>query len=484
MNSSFGQRFINGILHSSIGFTVQIILGLFGFVIAVRYISVNDIGIIVLIQLIAYLFGIVSTLLLDDIAVTRSISSSNEKSKVANVSITYKFIILLAISLCSIIIKPFLYYVFDDIKLFDYYNYVPLLIVIGGLEPLLYRIFQGYHKYLLMSVSQIISGVTRILFIILLVVYFQLGADGFLIAFILSYLASIFFQLAYLPMKYYIRFDIQLAKKLTQFGFPLGINNLLDFVFTKIDRFMIGSMISPIGVAAYEIAAKFPEMLRRIFESFRAVFFPNMSELFSQKKVVESQLVLNNSIRIVTFISILLTLFVTLFQTELVRLIFSEKYVASAQALSILTLSVSIGLIGNLLGTTLVAFGQSDKPAKINIVDALVNIIGNLILIPKYGIMGAVYATLISRCVTNPVNIYYLSKTKIVVSKINFIVPIMLYVNLIFLVRYFDIKSYTMYFFTIFVYILMSFIFSIIKYSDLVWMINLYRFSHKILISK
>jgi O-antigen/teichoic acid export membrane protein len=58
----------------------------------------------------------------------------------------------------------------------------------------------------------------------------------------------------------------------------------------------------------------------------------------------------------------------------------------------------------------LVALGQSDKQVKINIVDTITNILGNLIMIPIFGFMGAGYATMLFCCVTNPFIVWFLKK--------------------------------------------------------------------------
>jgi O-antigen/teichoic acid export membrane protein len=53
--------------------------------------------------------------------------------------------------------------------------------------------------------------------------------------------------------------------KIFKFGFPLGLNSILTFIFAKIDRFVIGATIIPEGVAYYEKAAKGSDNSRRIY---------------------------------------------------------------------------------------------------------------------------------------------------------------------------------------------------------------------------
>jgi stage V sporulation protein B len=112
-------------------------------------------------------------------------------------------------------------------------------------------------------------------------------------------------------------------------------------------------------------------------------------------------------------------------------LFFSSEYSEGAPVLAILSLALCVALTSNLMGISLVALGQPDKPVKINIVETITNIIANLVLIPIYGLIGAAFATLLSRCITNPVNLYFLKKTEISVDVSQYIKPLIVCVSLI-----------------------------------------------------
>jgi O-antigen/teichoic acid export membrane protein len=86
-------------------------------------------------------------------------------------------------------------------------------------------------------------------------------------------------------------------------------------------------------------------------------------------------------------------------------------------------IAMSIGWVGNLLGSSLVAIGQSDKPFKVNIIGGVCTIIGNLIMIPIYGVMGAVYTKLLERSITNPLNVIFLRRADIKVKFSGYLKP-------------------------------------------------------------
>jgi len=429
MDINFLSRFIKGVISTSLGLFIQIVLGFVGLMIAARFVLKEEFGVFILIQVIATLFGILSTLALEGISVTKFITNVKEKDKVDIVNTALSFKILISVMMCFFIFlcKPLIHVMFKSEQLSQLFIYIPIFFILNSLNEILLNILQGFHQYRKMAISQVINGVFRLFFIIVFLIVLKMSVIGLICAFLFSFTASVLFQFLVIPVKKKFNFSLIIYKKILKFGFPLGLNSVLTFIFTRIDRFMIGAMISPLGVAHFEIASRIPDSSRRMFESFRAVYFPNISELFAKKKYTEAENVLNASLRLISFLTIFVALVALLFQKEIICLLFSDRYLESAPTLSILMLSLSIGLIGNVLGTSLVAFGQSDKPAKINLVNTITNVVGNVIMIPIFGFIGAAYAALISRCATNPLNVWFLKKAGIRVEISQYLKPIIVF---------------------------------------------------------
>lgn len=430
MEKGFLTRFVRGIAVIGFGTFCQIVLGFLGLMIAVRLVSKEEFGAFVLIQVIAMFFSVISSLVLENMSVIRFITTESglQKAEVVNTALSFKFLIVLFFCIIILFCKPVINFFYKSAYVSQLIIYIPLYFALYNFNDLLCRILQGFHRYRELAYSQIINGVTKLLLVITFLKIFKMGVGGLIGAFLVALLVSTLYQYWMVPTKKYFKLNFLLLKKMLRFGFPLGLNNVLTFVFTKIDRFMIGAMISPVGVAYYEIAAKIPESVRRIYQSFNSVFFPNMSELFANNKQAQAEKVLNESLRMISFIVIFLAFLVFLFQKEIICVLFSKHYLDSAPALTLLMMSLAVGLIGNILGTTLVALGHSDKPAKINIVDTIINVIGNLLLIPKFGIMGAVYATLLARIATNPVNVFFLRRAGIKINVWAYLKPFLVFV--------------------------------------------------------
>lgn len=474
VQDKFISRFIKGVLSIGIGTALQIILGFIGLMVAVRFIEGEQLGIFVLLQVIASFFLAFSNLALQGNSVTKFIATAapSQKTEIASTALCYNFIFSLGISLVVLVCRPLIYNIFKSQQLSQLVIYIPLMFFLNSFYDLLLYILQGFHKYKMIAISQIINGAVRFLLILIFLIGLRMDLTGLIYAFCLSFLVPIIIQYLAIPRKKRLHFDHKLFLEMLKFGFPLGLNRLLTFIFSRADRLIIGSLLNPVGVAYYDIASKLPENGYRLFQSFESVFFPNMSELLAQNKYTEAEQILNNSLRIISFITMFGVLITLFFQEEIVRILFSDQYLKSAPAIPLLMLGFSIGVFGNVLGTSLVAFGQSDKPLKVNILDTATNVSANLIMIPILGFMGAVYATIISRSVASPLNIWFLRSTGLKVNLLQQIKIITIFVICWVLFNTITPKHLTITISFVFLYLILSFSFSIINKNDF---LNLYK---------
>jgi O-antigen/teichoic acid export membrane protein len=459
------DRFAKGVAATSIGTFSQMILGFVGLMVVVRYVPKDEFGIFILIQAIAIFFEVLSNLALEGISVPWFITNADEgkKPEVVNVLISYFFLVCIAVSLLIFLCEPVINYFIESKQPLIY---VSLFFLLNSHYNFFLRILQGLHQYKKIAITQIFSGVIRLILIVILLVFYRMNLIGLLYAFILSLLFSVIFQYIVIPIKKKFIIKRSIIRDLFKFGLPLAVNNIISFFATKIDRFMISAFNTSIGVAYFEVASRIPDNTHRMYSSFQTVFFPNISELFAKKNYIEAEKVINNSLRLISFATLFMTLIATLFKEEIITIMFSEQYIDCANALSVLMLSLCIALIGNIIGSSLVALGQSDKPLKINIMWASTNAVGNFLLIPIYGFMGAVYATLISIVVTHPISLWFLMKSGLKIQVSQYLKPLAIFLmcEVLYLVIPGDIFVVKVTLIALF--LVSSFFFSIVRKKD------------------
>ena len=127
---------------------------------------------------------------------------------------------------------------------------------------------------------------------------------------------------------------------------------------------------------------------------------------------------------------------------KIILIVYGSGYIPSVIALKILIWSIIFLFINNL---SLNLLGSVDRPlvvAKIIAVGAVINIILNILLIPKFSYIGSSAATVITELSMIPIFIYILLKTEYTETKI-FIkdLPKILICNLILSLVIFIIKN-------------------------------------------
>jgi O-antigen/teichoic acid export membrane protein len=426
MEAFFVSRFLKGVVATSLGTIVTLVIGFVNIGIAARFIPKDEFGVFILIQTIVF-----SVIMAGDLGVNVSTtkflagSGAAEKSKIMGTALLLRGVLLLAAALIVLAFKSPICHLFKSESISNLYYYVPVLVLMEGFNALFSAILQGLQQYRRLALAQIIASATNVALILVTVIILHYTVQGLILSRLAALLIAACYQMWAAGIGRGLRGDLQTAREIFKFGIFLGVNNVLSFVFSRIDTIIIGAVISPVGVALYGTAAKLPDASRQLFESFRSVFFPNMAELFGQHKKEEAEAILNNSLRLVSFVSLLVALTIIAFRDEVVRIFFSYRYLASAPVLSLLLIALCIGLIGNIMGTSLVAAGYSKLPALINIVDASVCVAANLALIPTFGILGAGYAAIIARAATTPVNVYFLKRYGIEVNVLHFLKPLL-----------------------------------------------------------
>jgi len=411
-SGSLLSRFIRGMVSVGLGDLSTMVLGLLGTIVAARHLPEEEFGAFVLLQVVAAFLVQVSSLGLD-LALATSIAGEEEERHrrvLTNTAVLLRLLTVLVVSIVALVAGSALRALFGSFLSRELIVFVPVLLLLEGLTNLLQSVLQGLFLFKRRGIAGFIAAFSNLFLIVVLVLFLRLGITGLLYARLVSQALACVFVYFSIPTGKRVEFDVDIAKRLLAFGFPLQINDILSFVFQRIDTLVIGALLGPSAIAYYEIARKIPDSVARLYEAFRSVYFPFMSRLFAlgdRKKAAE---MLNHSTRLVAFMGSLGALLGLVFGDDIVSLLFSERYLPAVPAFVLLMVTLAISLVGNVLGTSVVAAGDTSKPAIVNTVHTAVSLMSNLILIPALGITGASLAGLAGTSAANPLNVLFLRR--------------------------------------------------------------------------
>lgn len=186
-----------------------------------------------------------------------------------------------------------------------------------------------------------------------------------------------------------------LALKIWKNSWPLMLSIAAFAIYMKIDQVMIGRFMGETAVGLYAAAARISE----IWHFIPVVICGSLLPAIVNAKEVSLHLYfsrLANLQVLAVLTAAVLSIVVFLFAKPLVAIIFGQGYLPATEILQIYIWAI----IPIFLGTALYQYLLTENMIKlsfgINLAAMLVNIGLNLLFIPRFGLPGAAYATLIA----------------------------------------------------------------------------------------
>jgi O-antigen/teichoic acid export membrane protein len=403
-------------VYTGAGTALNIVFLFLETLIAVRWLSPEDYGIYFI------LITVVNLVVLtidwgQRISVTQMIagSTSDRQQVIVSVAWGFRLIVVVVVSTLILLGQPLMLWIDSMAVVARYIVWIPAMIAVASFDELFMGMLQGFQAYRLMAIGQIIRSVLRVGLTVGLLVVFQLGVLGLIYSWILSFAASALFLFLVLPISKRFVYQRSLLSEMLRFGVPLQLSRFLWFAFSQLHVLFLAAWAGPTSVAFYSVAARIPQALQRLSESYIAVYFPTTAALLAKGEHRHAQRLLDRSLRTVSFCAALVALVAVVFSREITVLLFSEQYADSSMAFALLTIGFHVTFVLSLLGYTLTAAGYPGRSLVENFSRTALTIVGDVLLIPVLGFMGPVYATLAAAYVSNPVAVWLLRRSGIAV---------------------------------------------------------------------
>ncbi len=188
------------------------------------------------------------------------------------------------------------------------------------------------------------------------------------------------------------RFDGILAKKLLKYSWPLMVSGIMVSLYMRIDAVMLQNMKGTKVAGAYATVAMFSEAWNFIptvivTSIFPAILNARRDDPGRYKKRIQ------NLYDLMVYLSLPFAIIIT-FASPLIYKLLKPEYAYAAPVLSVHIWSGVFVFLGAATGQLLIAENRNTLNFIRTGFGAIVNIVLNIILIPKMGMMGAAIATL------------------------------------------------------------------------------------------
>jgi len=194
------------------------------------------------------------------------------------------------------------------------------------------------------------------------------------------------------------------AKEIASFSSMMLFVAFMNYSLSISDRMMLGILGTSEDVGIYNIAFLISNILTLVFMGFNSSFAPLISELYHNDRRPELKSLYSSLTR--TILIIILPAFCWLvgFGDDLLR-IFGDEFLGGYVALVVLGLSVVFRCTVGTVGTLLVMSGHERFNAMNIVIVTAMNVGLNILLIPRYGLLGAAVATAVSVSIIDTVGL-------------------------------------------------------------------------------
>lgn len=339
------------------------------------------------------LFGVFADLGLSQI-ITREFAKEKEKEKEFSALLSLKFL-LCFVTLILIFIGSF--FITPDPLLQKIIWILALSLLIGSFFSAIFAFFQARQKMEYQAFATILEALLTVgagLFILFYFPSVQNLSYGYLFAALIALIfVLLFFHFKIQRLSF--NWDKSIWKKFLLMSWPLALIGTLASIYNQIDSVMMGYLgqITQTGWynAAYRIVGATLIPLGLISTSF----FPVLSSLFKESKE-KLQKAWNYYTESVIFLAVPLVIGGIFLAPKIIDFVYDSTYLPSVLAFQILLVMVGIIFLYYPFYQLLVVFDQQKRIFWAFLGGAVVNIILNLILIPKYTLYGAAIATVIT----------------------------------------------------------------------------------------
>lgn len=192
-------------------------------------------------------------------------------------------------------------------------------------------------------------------------------------------------------------FSMPLLRVSLKFGLPLVGLEFLNHILTYGDRFLIKLFCEPEALGIYSVGynlSSYVSNLMLVPLSFAVT--PLLMQTWTRDGKEATQHFLTSTIRYVALVFFPVVAGFIAVGDELLLLLASAKYQDAGIIIPFAVVGVGFFALSNVLNAGLIIHKRTGKILLHSFIAALINVILNMILIPKFNIIGAAIATLIS----------------------------------------------------------------------------------------
>lgn len=285
------------------------------------------------------------------------------------------------------------------------------------LAAYLNAVLQGLESFRTFNLTVLLPPYVNLLGVVVVLYVLGYGAVGAMAAHLIGQLVGLTLVLALLK-KDIESADLKEAKipdtreymrKIISYGWRAHLSNILAFVNYRADIFLVNFFMAPLYTGIYVIAVQIAERLWMLSQAASTVLLPRLSAMHGDP---EARLALTSkSFWFVAGLTAVAGMVVAIALYWFITPVFGADYKEVWPAFMWLLPGIVAGAGARVQSNCIAAAGKPEWNMYVSVVIVSINIAGNILLIPEYGIVGAAWATSIAYGINAVVKFWLVRKT-------------------------------------------------------------------------
>ncbi|MFC1656349.1 flippase [Patescibacteria group bacterium] len=343
---------------------------------------------------------------------SREIAKKNQSSqKIMGDVFSLRLIFGLIIFLAVFIVSKFAYSGDSVVALQTGMMIASITIIINNLSSSWISVFIANLKMEYIALSEVINKIV-VFSGILLILKFDLGFYPIIGLIVLGNLAqlSIITWFAKILFQLKIVFTRTNWKKILADSWPLGLFLILANLLFRVDSIFISYLRPLKEVGLYGAAFKIFDIILIFAAYYAGSVFPIISKKVNDKDHLGITRVLQGSFDFLWITSVSIAVLIFYLSREIINIIAGPEFFAAIPALQILAVGVIFGFFNAILGYLMIAQNRQKITLVIIFIGLVINVILNLIFIPRFGFVAAATTTTFAEFITLALTAYFMFK--------------------------------------------------------------------------
>jgi O-antigen/teichoic acid export membrane protein len=320
---------------------------------------------------------------------------------IISTSLLYNLSTIIIVSTVLILGHRHLAAFFNEHKLSSLLLYGVFFVIFGTLTTYARVILQGFEEIELSAGVHIINILARFISAIGVVIlgYGVWGAlTGYIFGFALASLLglTVIYLKCYRGWKTAVTVETGLRRRIAEYTLPLAGTSTTKAIEVHIDTILVGLFLTPVSVGFYALAKQITQFLETPAYALGFSLAPTYGAKKAQSNMQHVSKLYEISFEYSLLVYLPAAAGVVLVAEPMIQYVFGSKYLGTVPVLQVLAIYIVFRSLTTITEDSLDYLGRAKLRALLKIPTVILNVILNIILIPRIGVIGAPIATVVS----------------------------------------------------------------------------------------